>query len=401
LRPVLALDQITGIGDTMTDGHPLGDESDPCEGAPGEETALPDANATMTVTTARRHRIAVVSDASSDVAAGPGVDIPALLARLHTRAALFDQLAGIHAVPMCVEIRNLDRLVNGLVTVTNGFRGVFLSEIASPRSLILCGRLGRCLDVPVVHEAREPAAIVVLAALCNALAAVGTPTRDAKVVVVGADATQLAIANLLHAHGLAVTLVMSEASARLHLEMQAEFLEGVQLHVGEDKTPLLTGADVLVASELSISLDAALARMAPRPVVFLLDSTAEWMNAAHTRAQQGRIAVLATRTSHLPNRLDWALAYPGTLRGMVDVGAANLTLEMQRAAGLALARAVNVGGDADAILPTVTAAHGSAVADAIRAEALGKSDTARPSRQFDGRARDPMGNARSWRGEMP
>lgn len=131
-------------------------------------------------TTDRRHRVAIVSDGSSSISARGGLSEPGVLPQLHARAALFDQLAEIDAIPMCVQIRNVDRLVNELATLTSGYPGVLLAEMASPRCLIVRERLGRCLSAPVVNEIGEPAAVVVLAAVCNALAVVGTTTRDAE-----------------------------------------------------------------------------------------------------------------------------------------------------------------------------------------------------------------------------
>ena len=325
-------------------------------------------NAPSIETTELRPRVAIVSDGSASAARSGHFDARAVLPRLRARADLFDQLVEINAVPICVEFHNVDHLVDEVAALAGGYRGVLLAEIASPRCLIVRERLGRQVSVPVVHEAHEPAAVVIFAAVCNALTLVGTAIDDAKVVVAGTGATHVAVANLFQAYGIAVTLVMPEPSARLHLKIVTEYLDGVRLSVERTPEASFAGADVLIAGPLSSPLDDALARMAPQPIVMLLDSNVEGMRIARVQADEGRIAVLATQSSELPNWLDSTLVYPGAMRGLTDVGAASFTPGMQIAAALSLARLVEVGRHPQTILPEARDPRAaSAVAGAIRA----------------------------------
>lgn len=270
--------------------------------------------------TARARTIALVSDGTAFSRTGefrPLVALPSL----ERRAVLLEQRVGLSAVPLLSDLRCVDSLVEAVDHMSSGFAAVCIADIAAPRCIAVQERLAARLDIPVVDDSQEPAAIVVLAALHNALRVVGKGLASASVVVRGAGPAAAATVRLLDAAGAAdQTSPGSDAS-------------GTQQH----QVPPVHGADALITTGRDVDLDRVIDEMDRDPIVFLLDDHVEQTVIA---ALSKRVAVLATRSPDEANWLDWSLAYPGVLRGLLDQHARELTTEMQLNAARLLAHAV-------------------------------------------------------------
>lgn len=270
--------------------------------------------------TARASTIALVSDGTAFSGRGelrPLVALPSL----ERRAVLLEQRVDLSAVPLLSDFRSVDSLVDGVVHISSGFAAVCLADIAAPRCIAVKERLAARLDIPVVHDAQEPAAIVVLGALHNALRVVGKALASARIVVRGAGPAATATVRLLDAAGAAYqTTPGSDAS-------------GTRQH----QVPSVQGADALITTGHDVDLDRVIDQMAADPIVFLLDDHVEQTVRA---ALSKRVAVLATRSPDDANWLDWGLVYPGVLRGLLDHHARELTTEMQLSAARLLSQGV-------------------------------------------------------------
>jgi malate dehydrogenase (oxaloacetate-decarboxylating) len=307
---------------------------------------------------ARANTIAIVSDGTA-LSDGGDLRPRAALPGLESRAVVLGHLADINGVPLCAEARSVAGLVDALAIVSAGFAGIFLAEIAAPRCFVIQERLTERLGIPVVCDSQEPAAIVVLAALSNALRMVGKRLDLARIVVAGRGAAPRATARLLRAAGAA------------HLE----FCMATGAHC---PSALIRGAEVLITSGPACQLDPVVEQLAADAVVFLLDDDPDPGLGGRWADQ---VAVLAAHAADAVNRLDWAVAYPGVLRGLLDSGAARLTTSMQIEAARAIAALVGALASHRALLPRPDdRGVVGAVADAVqeRADEQGPASCTKP-----------------------
>ena len=268
--------------------------------------------------TSRASTVALVSDGTAFSCRGTLQPLAALPS-LERRAVLLNERVDLSAVPLLSDLRCVDNLVEAVVHISAGFAAVCLADIAAPRCIAVKERLAARLDIPVVHDAQEPAAIVVLAALHNALRVVGKSLASARIVVRGPGPAAAAIVRLLDAAGAA------------HQTMPGSDATGISSH----QVPSVRGADALITTGHDVDLKRVINAMAPDPILFLL---ADHLDPPVLSELRKRVAVLATRSPDEGNCLDWSLAYPGVLRGLLDHHSTELTIEMQFGAARLLAQ---------------------------------------------------------------
>ncbi len=327
--------------------------------------------------TVKGNAVAVVTDGSAVLGLGnlgPGAALPVM----EGKAALFKRFGDIDAWPICLATQDVDEIVRVVQAISPGFGGINLEDISAPRCFEVEARLRELLDIPVFHDDQHGTAIVVSAALKNALRCVSKSLDTARIVVAGGGAAGTAIVTLLLAAGASHVLVwdregiLAPADPRLNAakrtlaeQTNPEGLTG-ELH------DALRGADVFIGVSAPGVLDAAwIADMAPDPVIFALANPDPEVD---VDAAQKLAAVVATGRSDYPNQINNVLAFPGVFRGLLDARATEVNVAMLLSAADALAGCVSDDQlNATYIVPSVfDPAVAKAVAAAVR-DAAGTS----------------------------
>jgi malate dehydrogenase (oxaloacetate-decarboxylating) len=293
--------------------------------------------------TIKGNSVAVVTDGSAVLGLGnlgPGAALPVM----EGKAALFKRFADIDAWPICLDTQDTDEIVRVVRAISPGFGGINLEDISAPRCFEIERRLRAELDIPVFHDDQHGTAIVVSAALTNALRCVSKTLADARIVVAGGGAAGTAIVSLLVAAGASHVLVwdregiLAPADARLNDAKRALAQLTNPDGISGDLHDALRGADVFIGVSAPGVLDAAwLPDMAPDPVVFALANPDPEVD---VDAAQHLCAVLATGRSDYPNQINNVLAFPGVFRGLLDARAQEVTTAMLLSAAEALAGCV-------------------------------------------------------------
>jgi malate dehydrogenase (oxaloacetate-decarboxylating) len=325
--------------------------------------------------TIKRNAVAVVTDGSAVLGLGNLGPKPALPV-MEGKAALFKRFAGIDAWPICLDTQDVDEIVRTVQLIAPVFAGINLEDISAPRCFEVERRLRDLLDVPVFHDDQHGTAIVVLAALTNALRVVGKPISRVRIVMSGAGAAGTAILQLLIAAG-ARAIVVADVDGVIHAGRDglSEELRWVAEHTNAEArqgslTEALVGADVFIGvSAPGILSGADIARMAPEAIVFALANPEPEVD---PEAAYAHASVVATGRSDYPNQINNVLAFPGFFRGLLDAHSHEVTTGMLTAAAGALADVVSADElNANYIVPSVfhPEVHG-AVAAAVRDAAL-------------------------------
>jgi malate dehydrogenase (oxaloacetate-decarboxylating) len=293
---------------------------------------------------------------------------------------LFKEFAAVDAFPICLDTRDPDEIVACVRAIAPGFGGVNLEDISAPRCFEIEARLKDVLDIPVFHDDQHGTAVVVLAALLNAVRLTGRRLQDLRIVIVGIGAAGVAVTHILLAAG-ARWIVGVDSRGALSVS-RSDYLDGtmhpVKRLLAEQTNPegrAGSVADVLDGADLFIGLSgarvveaSALARMNPDPIVFAMANPVPEV-APEEAAPYARI--MATGRSDYPNQINNVLAFPGIFRGTLDVRAVAITERMKTAAAEAIAAIVSDDElREDYIIPSVFNRDvASAVAAAVASEA--------------------------------
>ncbi|CAN5858203.1 NAD-dependent malic enzyme [soil metagenome] len=333
--------------------------------------------------TIKGNTVAVVTDGSAVLGLGdlgPGPALPVM----EGKAALFKRFAGIDAWPICLDTKDVDEIVRTVELIAPGFGGINLEDISAPRCFEIERRLRERLSIPVFHDDQHGTAIVVLAALANALRVVEKSLSTVRVVVAGAGAAGTAIVTLLLAAGMKNVLVWDREGI---LDGDDERLSGAKLELARRTNPehrrgdlrvALVGADVFVGVAAGGILQPEdLEVMAPDAVVFPLANPTPEVDPIAARKYA---AVVASGRSDVPNQINNVLAFPGVFRGLLDARAREITTEMLLAAARALSRIVTDEQlNANYIVPSVfDPAVAPAVAASVRESAIAAAERAKP-----------------------
>jgi len=324
--------------------------------------------------TIKGNTVAVVTDGSAVLGLGnigPGAALPVM----EGKAALFKRFADIDAWPICLDTQDTDEIVRVVKAIAPGFGGINLEDISAPRCFEIERRLRAELDIPVFHDDQHGTAIVVTAALTNALRCVAKTLESARVVVSGGGAAGTAIVTLLLAAGVKHILVwdregiLCPTDERLNPSKRALASLTNPDGVTGDLHDALRDADVFIGVSAPGVLDAAwISDMAADPVVFALANPDPEVD---VDAAQRLAAVVATGRSDYPNQINNVLAFPGVFRGLLDANAREVTIAMLLSAADAIAQCVSDEQlNASYIIPSVfDGAVTTAVAGAVRAAA--------------------------------
>jgi malate dehydrogenase (oxaloacetate-decarboxylating) len=322
--------------------------------------------------TIKPHTIAVVTDGSAVLGLG-NIGPAAAQPVMEGKCLIFKAFAGVDAFPLCLATQDTDEIVETVRRVAPVFGGINLEDIAAPRCFEVEDRLRRELDIPVMHDDQHGTAIVVLAALKNALLVVGKSIHEVKIVIAGAGAAGNAVARMLTAAG-ARHIVLTDRAGALSRD-RVERMDPYKCALAEATNPLnergnlaevLRGADVFigVAGPGIVSADDIRA-MGRDPIVFAM---ANPIPEIQPEALTGIARVVATGRSDYANQINNSLAFPGVFRGALDARARDISAAMKLAAVEAIAGLVTEEErDEEYILPSMFDRRvADAVATAVR-----------------------------------
>ena len=324
--------------------------------------------------TIKRNTVAVVTDGTAVLGLGD-IGPAAALPVMEGKAALFKQFAGVDAWPVCLDTTDTEEIISIVKALAPVYGGVNLEDISAPRCFEIERRLRDELDIPVFHDDQHGTAIVVLAALINALRVVDKSISEVKIVVSGVGAAGHAIIQLLQAQGAAHIVAVARAGAIHRGETYTdEHRTWIAEHTNEEGfsgtlEEALVGADVFIGvSGPNLFGADEVATMAPGAIVLALANPDPEV---HPTEAAKHAAVVATGRSDFPNQINNVLAFPGLFRGLLDAAAADITTPMLVAAAEAIANCVSADElNPSYIVPSVFDARvAPAVAEAVAAQA--------------------------------
>jgi malate dehydrogenase (oxaloacetate-decarboxylating) len=307
--------------------------------------------------TIKRNTVAVVTDGTAVLGLG-NIGPAAALPVMEGKAALFKRFAGVDAWPVCLDTTDTEEIISIVKALAPVYGGVNLEDIAAPRCFEIERRLRDELDIPVFHDDQHGTAIVVLAALINALRVVGKTMDDVKIVVSGVGAAGHAIIQLLHAEG-AGHIVACARSGAIH--SGETYADEHRQWIADNTNPndfagslheALVDADVFIGvSAPNLLNEAHIAQMADGAVVLALANPDPEI---HPVDAAKHATVVATGRSDFPNQINNVLAFPGLFRGLLDAAACDITTPMLVAAAEAIAGCVSADElNASYIVPSV------------------------------------------------
>jgi malate dehydrogenase (oxaloacetate-decarboxylating) len=338
--------------------------------------------------TIKQNTVAVVTDGTAVLGLGD-IGPEAALPVMEGKAMLFKEFGGVDAFPICLATKDPDKIVETVKYLAPAFGGVNLEDIAAPRCFEIEERLRKDLDIPVFHDDQHGTAVVVLAALLNALRIVKKPLRSLRVVVTGVGAAGTATIKILQSSGVRDIIGVDEHGTLYRGRTQG--MDFMKRSVATSTNPrqvkgrladAVRGADVFIGLSVPGILSVKdVKRMAREPIVFAM---ANPVPEIQPEEAERHVRVMATGRSDYPNQINNVLCFPGFFRGLLDSRARTVDDEMKLAAARALAGCVARSElSAEYIIPSVfNKTVAPAVAEGV-ARAAWQTGTARRRRRFD------------------
>lgn len=326
--------------------------------------------------TRRWNLVAVITDGTAVLGLGdigPEAGMPVM----EGKCVLFKAFADVDAFPLCIKSKNVDEIVKTIQLISGSFGGINLEDIAAPRCFEIEKKLKECTDIPIFHDDQHCTAVVVAAAVINALKFVKKDIKDCTVAFSGAGAAGVAVCKLLLSMGIK-DAIMSDITGILAADDKAIDPSKMGIASITNKTlrhgtliDAMRGADIFIGvSAPNVATKEMIKVMAPNPIVFpMANPVPEIMPEL---ALEAGAAVVGTGRSDYPNQINNVLAFPGIFRGALDVRAKEINEEMKIAASYAIASLVSDEElTAEYILPKafderVGKAVAKAVSDAAR-----------------------------------
>ncbi|MBR4780118.1 MAG: NADP-dependent malic enzyme [Lachnospiraceae bacterium] len=291
--------------------------------------------------TRRSNLVAVITDGTAVLGLGdigPEAGMPVM----EGKCALFKSFGDVDAIPLCIKSKDVDEIVKTVSLISGSFGGVNLEDISAPRCFEIERRLKEVCDIPIFHDDQHGTAVVVLAAMMNALKITGKDISNIRVVTSGAGAAGIAIIKLLIKMGLKDVVLCDRKGAiykgREGLNPEKEEMAEItnqQLRKGT-LADVLKGADVFIGVSAPGCVTPEMVKsMAKDPILFpMANPTPEIMP---DLAKEAGAAVVGTGRSDFANQINNVLAFPGIFRGALDVRASDINDEMKIAAAKAIA----------------------------------------------------------------
>ena len=321
--------------------------------------------------TRRWNMVAVITDGTAVLGLGdigPEAGMPVM----EGKCVLFKAFGGVDAFPLCIKSKDVDEIVRTVQLISGSFGGINLEDIAAPRCFEIEEKLKKTLDIPVFHDDQHGTAVVVTAAVQNALKVVGKNAKDARIALCGAGSAGIAIAKLLLKYGVGDIVLYDKSGILCEGQPMANAAhEQIARLTNKDKRTgslidAMRGADVFIGVSAPgiVTEEMVRAMNSDAIVMAMANPTPEIMP---DLARSAGARVVGTGRSDYPNQINNVLVFPGIFRGALDVRAKEINDEMKLAAAAAIANLVGDGElNEDYILPAAFDPRvGPAVAQAV------------------------------------
>ncbi len=342
--------------------------------------------------TIKKNTVAVITDGSAVLGLG-NIGPAAAMPVMEGKAALFKEFAGVDAFPICLDTQDPDEIVRTVKLIAPAFGGINLEDIAAPRCFEIEERLQKEVSIPVFHDDQHGTAVVVLAALLNALRIVKKKLRSLKIVVSGVGASGVACTKILLAMGARNIIGLDTQGAlyrgrKVHMNPMKEWFAQATnpQNLRGDVTEVMAGADLFLGLSGPGTLPLkAVKKMAKDPIIFAMANPVPEIMPEEAAPH---VRVMATGRSDYPNQINNVLCFPGFFRGLLDARASHVNQAMKIAAAKAIAGLVSARElSEEYIIPSVFDARvAPAVAEAV-ARAAYQTGAARRMRKSVGRYR--------------
>lgn len=291
--------------------------------------------------TMKANTVAVVSDGSAVLGLG-NIGPHAAMPVMEGKAVLFKEFGGINAVPICLDTQDTEEIIKAVTWLAPAFGGINLEDISAPRCFEIEERLKATLDIPVFHDDQHGTAIVVLAAIINALKVVDKKKEDCKVIVNGAGSAGVAITKLLLTYGFTNIIMCGRAGIISRTTEKLNWMQQEMAKITNLKEESGTLADALKGADIFIGVSAPnivthemVASMNSDAILFPLANPVPEVMPDIAKAAGARI--VGTGRSDFPNQINNVIAFPGIFKGALEGRATKITEEMKLAAAEAIA----------------------------------------------------------------
>ncbi|MBC7868563.1 NAD-dependent malic enzyme [Candidatus Saccharibacteria bacterium] len=300
--------------------------------------------------------VAVISNGTAVLGLGD-IGPKAAMPVMEGKALLFKNFAGIDSVPIVINARTADEIVDTITRIAPSFGAINLEDIAAPICFEVEERLKATLDIPVFHDDQHGTAVVILAGLINAMKVTNKTLSDCKIVIVGAGAAGTAVAKLLHLYAQPEIILVDskEIISNDRTDLNPEKIALLEVtnpnNTSGNLEDALHGADIFIGvSKANLLNEALVALMAKQPIIFALANPEPELS--YELAQKTGVAVYGTGRSDYPNQVNNAIAFPGIFRGALDHGVQKITDQHKIAAAEAIASLVE-NPTAGEVIPSV------------------------------------------------
>ena len=294
--------------------------------------------------TRRWNTVAVVTDGTAVLGLGdigPEAGMPVM----EGKCVLFKEFGDVDAIPLCVRSKDVDEIVNCISLLAGSFGGINLEDIAAPRCFEIERKLKEKTDIPIFHDDQHGTAVVVAAAIINALRVVKKELKDCTAVFSGAGAAGIAIAKLLISQGIKNIImcnsrgIICDGDEKLNPAQREIAKITNKEHKSGSLADAFKGADIFIGvSAPGIVTEEMIASMAENPIVLPMANPVPEI--LPDKAKAAGAAVVGTGRSDYPNQINNVLAFPGIFRGALDCRASEINEEMKVAAARAIASLV-------------------------------------------------------------
>ena len=296
--------------------------------------------------TTKSNMVAVVTNGTAvlglgNIGAGAGLPV------MEGKAVLFKSFAGVDAVPLCLNSRNVDDICQTVEMLEPGFGGINLEDIKAPECFDIETRLKETMNIPVFHDDQHGTAVVAVSALMNGFKLIGKRFRDAKVVVNGAGAAGMAITRLLQAVGTKHIILCDTKGAIYEgrLEGMNPYKEDIARITNKRKeagslVDVIKGADVFIGVSVAKCVTEEMVRSMNKDAIIVAMANPE-PEIMPELAKKAGARIVCTGRSDFPNQVNNLLAFPGIFRGALDVRATDINTEMKIAAATAIASLIS------------------------------------------------------------
>src|SRR5690625_4111070 len=326
--------------------------------------------------TAKGNLIAVVTDGTAVLGLGD-IGPEAAMPVMEGKSILFKEFGNVDAVPICLDTKDTDEIVDTVVRIAPTFGGINLEDISAPRCFEIEQKLKEKLDIPIFHDDQHGTAVVVSAGLINALKIVDKKMEDIKVVVNGSGAAGVAIVKMLLALGVD-DIIMCDSRGIIYKDsptnnwIKEEMAEVTNKEdIRGDLKDAMVDADVFIGVSIANIVDEEMVKsMKEDPIIFAMANPVPEIFPED--AKRAGAKVVGTGRSDFPNQINNVLAFPGIFRGALDARASDINDEMNVAAAYAIAGMVKESDlTADFVIPdALDKAAADAVAEAVKKAAI-------------------------------